>query len=64
MFGEARQKMDYDGRALRYAKCLRRLQENPPWLYVAHPHVVRVARADLDVGVSIAPSGVLTLDSV
>lgn len=64
LFGEARQNVNRDDRAHGYAKCLRRLQENPPWLYIAHPHVVWATSVGLEVGINIGPSGVLTLSSV
>lgn len=47
------------GRADLYAKCLKRLQENPPWIYVAHPDVVWAAREGVDV--DIGPTGVLKI---
>ncbi|PPJ60979.1 hypothetical protein CBER1_02036 [Cercospora berteroae] len=47
------------GRAELYAKCLKRLQENPPWIYVAHPDVVWAAREGVDV--DVGPTGVLRI---
>ncbi|WQF84812.1 Putative solute-binding protein family 5 [Colletotrichum destructivum] len=60
LFHEARNKTRYEDRADAYAETLKRLQENPPWLYVAHPEVVWATRRD--VGLRIGHSGVLTLD--
>ncbi|KAF2710858.1 periplasmic binding protein-like II [Pleomassaria siparia CBS 279.74] len=57
---EARKKVDDGERKVAYAKCLRRVRENPPWLFVAHPDVVWAAREG--VKVRIGHSGVLTLE--
>lgn len=55
----ARSTVEDGARREAYARCLERLRENPPWLYVAHPDVVWVARPGVEV--SIGRSGVLTL---
>ncbi|BCS17497.1 uncharacterized protein APUU_10325S [Aspergillus puulaauensis] len=59
LFGDAKRKIHYEERARAYAKCLRRVQEDPPWLFVAHPDVVWASA--LDVAVDIGPSGILSL---
>ncbi|KAH3904873.1 hypothetical protein HBI56_226370 [Parastagonospora nodorum] len=55
----ARQKVEDGEREEAYAQCLKRLQENPAWLYIAHPDVVWATRPG--VALTIAPSGFLTL---
>jgi peptide/nickel transport system substrate-binding protein len=35
-----------EAREAAYAACLRRLRENPPWLYIAHPVALSAARPD------------------
>ncbi|GKT40235.1 glutathione-binding protein GsiB [Colletotrichum spaethianum] len=57
---EARNMVEYDDRATVYAKTLKRLQENPPWLYIAHPEVVWATNHE--VGLQIGHSGILTLE--
>jgi peptide/nickel transport system substrate-binding protein len=59
LFAKARNELTDVDRAKAYAACLKRVQQNPPWLYVAHPHVVWATRPG--VSVNIGPSGVLTL---
>lgn len=44
MIAEANRTMDEAARAAAYGRCLRRLQENPPWLYLFHPVVALAAR--------------------
>lgn len=44
MIAEANRTMDEAARAAAYARCLRRLRENPPWLYLFHPIEVAAAR--------------------
>lgn len=61
LFHEARNKTDYESRAAAYAETLKRLHENPPWLYVAHPDVVWATKHD--VKLKIGRSGILTLES-
>ncbi|KDN63283.1 hypothetical protein CSUB01_07729 [Colletotrichum sublineola] len=58
---EARNKVEYEARATWYAKTLKRLQENPPWLYIAHPEVVWATKQN--VGLQIGHSGILTIES-
>ncbi|KAH7030646.1 uncharacterized protein B0I36DRAFT_242551 [Microdochium trichocladiopsis] len=63
LVAEARKTITPEDRAKAYAKCLTRLAENPPWLYVAHPDViwaVRKGAADVDV----SRSGVLTIKAM
>jgi peptide/nickel transport system substrate-binding protein len=55
----ARQKVDEGEREEAYAQCLKRLQENPAWLYIARPDAVWATRPG--VALTIAPSGFLTL---
>ncbi|GKT89568.1 ABC-type dipeptide transport periplasmic component [Colletotrichum tofieldiae] len=57
---EARNKVDYEDRATAYAQTLKRLQENPPWLFIAHPEVIWATKQD--VGLRIGHSGILTLE--
>ncbi|KAH6656043.1 hypothetical protein BKA67DRAFT_254501 [Truncatella angustata] len=59
LFEDARHKIKAEERAEAYGSCLRRLQENPPWLYVAHPDVVWATRPGLTL--SIGHSGILKL---
>ena len=59
LFAKARKQLTDQDRAQAYAACLKRLQQNPPWLYVAHPHVVWATRPG--VALNVGPSGVLTL---
>ncbi|KAJ4289670.1 hypothetical protein N0V90_010999 [Kalmusia sp. IMI 367209] len=54
----ARKKVHNDERADAYAACLKKLQHNPPWLYIAHPDVVWAMRPG--VSLKIGHSGVLT----
>ncbi|KAG5808714.1 hypothetical protein H9Q74_007063 [Fusarium xylarioides] len=48
-----------DDRKKAYAETLKRVHENPPWLYIAHPDVIWATRPG--VKLSIGPSGVLEL---
>jgi peptide/nickel transport system substrate-binding protein len=59
LFARARTELTENDRGEAYAACLRRVQQNPPWLYVAHPHVVWATKPG--VAVDVGPSGVLTL---
>ncbi|RAO64699.1 uncharacterized protein BHQ10_000711 [Talaromyces amestolkiae] len=59
LFKIARRQVGLDERKQAYAKCLQRLQQNPPWLYVAHPDVVWATTTDIKL--EIGPSGVLSL---
>ncbi|KAK4498839.1 hypothetical protein PRZ48_009349 [Zasmidium cellare] len=60
LFDEAKSTVSDGDRAQAYAKSLKRLQQNPPWLYVAHPEVVWATRPG--VSINVGSSGVLTLD--
>lgn len=62
LFQEARRKIDYEDRAHVYAKVLRRVQENPPWLYIAHPQIVWATRPDLPYDLRIGHSGILSIE--
>lgn len=44
MIAEAGRTMDDGARARAYARCLRRLHDNPPWLYLFHPVEAAAAR--------------------
>ncbi len=44
MIGAANRTMDHAARAAAYGRCLRRLQDNPPWLYLFHPVEAFAAR--------------------
>ncbi|KZM24153.1 uncharacterized protein EKO05_0010797 [Ascochyta rabiei] len=57
---DARSEVEGEGRRVAYAKCLKRVQDNPPWLYVAHPDVVWASKHG--VAISIGRSGVLSLE--
>jgi peptide/nickel transport system substrate-binding protein len=46
MIEQANRTMDHDARAAAYARCLRRLHDNPPWLYLFHPVEMVAARPD------------------
>jgi peptide/nickel transport system substrate-binding protein len=59
LFAKARTEVTGHDRARAYAACLERVQQNPPWLYVTHPHVVWASRPG--VVVDVGPSGVLPL---
>lgn len=59
LFVKVRAQLADVDRAQAYAACLERLQQNPPWLYVAHPHVVWASRPGVEI--HVGPSGVLTL---
>ncbi|KAI8224690.1 hypothetical protein K4K54_005134 [Colletotrichum sp. SAR 10_86] len=60
LFLAARSKITREDRAEAYSACLKRLHENPPWLYVAHPEVVWATRHDTSL--RIGHSGILTLE--
>ncbi|KAL3478566.1 hypothetical protein BJX99DRAFT_256462 [Aspergillus californicus] len=61
LFGEARGRVELGARREGYGRCLRRVQENPPWLFIAHPDVVWASRLGVDVRVEIGASGVLSI---
>nr|WP_232474848.1 ABC transporter substrate-binding protein [Roseomonas rubea] len=44
MIAAANRTMDHAARAAAYGRCLRRLQDNPPWLYLFHPVEAFAAR--------------------
>ncbi len=44
MIAAANRTMDHASRAAAYGRCLRRLQDNPPWLYLFHPVEAVAAR--------------------
>ena len=46
LISEANRTMDVAARAQAYARCLRRLHENPPWLYLFHPVACFAARPE------------------
>ncbi|KAF3048698.1 hypothetical protein E8E11_007570 [Didymella keratinophila] len=56
---KARNEVEDQQRKSAYARCLKRLQENPPWLYIAHPDVVWALKPGVEI--TIGRSGVLTL---
>ncbi len=60
MIAEANRTMDVDARAAAYARCLRRLHDNPPWLYLFHPVECVAARPDAPP-MSLDHRGVLTI---
>jgi peptide/nickel transport system substrate-binding protein len=59
LFARARKELTDHDRAQAYAACLKKVQQNPPWLYISHPHVVWATRPG--VALNVGPSGVLTL---
>ncbi|KXJ94973.1 hypothetical protein Micbo1qcDRAFT_23527 [Microdochium bolleyi] len=63
LIAEARKQIEPADRAAAYAKCLQRLAENPPWLYIAHPDVIWATRKG-SVGVDVSRSGVVSLKAV
>ncbi|KAI4593651.1 hypothetical protein KJ359_009135 [Pestalotiopsis sp. 9143b] len=58
LFDKARTAQGRD-RNQAYAAALKRVRENPPWLFIAHPDVIWATRPE--VKISIGPSGVLEL---
>ncbi|WP_137126346.1 ABC transporter substrate-binding protein [Roseomonas sp. HF4] len=44
LIAQANRSLDETARAAAYARCLRRLHENPPWLYLFHPVEAFAAR--------------------
>lgn len=61
LFQDARRKIDYEDRANAYAKVLRRLQQNPPWLYIAHPEIIWATKHDLPYELRIGQSGIFSI---
>ncbi|CAG9984456.1 unnamed protein product [Clonostachys byssicola] len=59
LFTNARKTVLGEARKEAYGECLRRLHDNPPWLYIAHPDVIWATRPG--VSLSIGPSGILKL---
>ncbi len=60
MIAAARAVMDEGARAGAYGRCLRRLQANPPWLYLFHPVELFAARPGV-AGLSLDHRGVLSV---
>ncbi|MFF2327121.1 MULTISPECIES: ABC transporter substrate-binding protein [unclassified Streptomyces] len=60
LIGRANSAVSHDARRTAYARCLRRLHENPPWLYLVHPVEVLGTRTGV-AGLSIDHKGTLTL---
>lgn len=63
LFQEARRQIDYEDRAVAYAKVLKRLQKNPPWLYIAHPEIIWATKCDLPYDLKIGQSGILSIET-
>jgi peptide/nickel transport system substrate-binding protein len=61
LFHKARTTVQQQERGKAYAACLAKLQENPPWLFIAHPDVIWASKPG--VSVHIDPSGVLRFES-
>ncbi len=60
LFATARRTMDDAARATAYAACLRRLRDNPPWLYLFHPVELVAARPGV-ARVALDHRGVLSI---
>ncbi len=60
MIADANRTMGTESRAQAYARCLRRLHDNPPWLYLFHPVEAFAARPDAPP-MSLDHRGVLTI---
>nr|WP_289852091.1 ABC transporter substrate-binding protein [Rhizobium sp. SSA_523] len=60
LIAAANHAVDDGARELAYAKCLTRLHDNPPWLYLVHPIDVFAARPGLD-GLAIDHKGTLII---
>ncbi|WP_376088006.1 ABC transporter substrate-binding protein [Roseomonas sp. CCTCC AB2023176] len=58
LFTAARAEVEDDAREAAYGRCLGRLRENPPWLYLFHPVIVFAARPGV-ARLSLDPKGVL-----
>jgi peptide/nickel transport system substrate-binding protein len=56
----ANRAVDHEDRDIAYARCLRRLHHNPPWLYIMHPTDVFAAQRDLP-GLSMDHKGALII---
>ena len=59
LFAKARAAVAGSERNQAYGEALRRVHENPPWLYIAHPDVIWATKPG--VKINIGPSGVLGL---
>ncbi|WXC54118.1 hypothetical protein SNK03_000123 [Fusarium graminearum] len=59
LFAKARGAAGGDDRKKAYAEALKRVHENPPWLYIAHPDVIWATKDGVEL--SIGPSGILEL---
>lgn len=60
LIAAANRAVDDGERERAYARCLTRLHQNPPWLYLVHPVDVFAARKDVD-GLSIDHKGTLNI---
>lgn len=60
LIAAANRAVEPDDREASYAQCLRRLNANPPWLYLLHPVDVFAARPGVS-GLSIDNKGALTI---
>ncbi|KAH8879864.1 periplasmic binding protein-like II [Thozetella sp. PMI_491] len=60
MITVANRAVESQERELAYSRCLKRLRDNPPWLYVVHPIVVMAARGGIE-GVCIDHKGMLVV---
>jgi peptide/nickel transport system substrate-binding protein len=60
LISEANRAIDHDARDIAYAQCLRRLRDNPPWLYIMHPTDVFAAQHGAP-GLSIDHKGALII---
>jgi peptide/nickel transport system substrate-binding protein len=61
MIAAARGCVDHAARAQAYGRCLRRLRDNPPWLYLFHPVELFAARPGV-AGLSLDHRGVLAVE--
>lgn len=60
LIAAANQAVDDDARDVAYARCLTRLHQNPPWLYLVHPVDVFAARKEIS-GLAIDHKGTLKI---
>ncbi len=60
LIGAANGAIAPDAREAAYSACLKRLNVNPPWLYLLHPVDIFAARREIP-GLAIDPKGVLTI---
>ncbi|KRB51538.1 hypothetical protein ASE04_11860 [Rhizobium sp. Root708] len=61
LISAANRAVDDDAREFAYARCLTRLHQNPPWLYLVHPIDVFAMRKGI-AGLSIDHKGTLNID--